>query len=69
MALTTPILLAKTSFGAYFLWGGCSLFTVGVCAVWMPETRGRGLGEIERAFGEKGVRSVVSRRERGGGVV
>ncbi|KAL5333479.1 hypothetical protein BJX70DRAFT_403521 [Aspergillus crustosus] len=50
VALTTPILLSKTSFGAYFLFGGCSLITAAVCAFYMPETKGRSLDEIEEAF-------------------
>ncbi|KAL3428686.1 general substrate transporter [Aspergillus tetrazonus] len=50
VALTTPILLDKSSFGAYFLFGGCSLITAVVCAIFMPETKGRSLDEIEDAF-------------------
>ncbi|KAL4741026.1 hypothetical protein BDV11DRAFT_184041 [Aspergillus similis] len=53
VALTTPILLDKSSFGAYFLFGGCSLITAVVCAVFMPETKGRSLDEIEIAFKSK----------------
>ncbi|KAL2821747.1 hypothetical protein BDW59DRAFT_174098 [Aspergillus cavernicola] len=41
VALTTPILLSKSSFGAYFLFAGCSLITAVVCVFWMPETKGR----------------------------
>ncbi|TVY89812.1 Hexose transporter [Lachnellula willkommii] len=61
VALTTPILLSKSSYGAYFLWGGCTLCTVVVCAIWMPETRGKDLGEIEEAFNEKKISRVISR--------
>lgn len=39
VALTTPILLSTSSFGAYFLF-----------AVFMPETKGRSLDDIEEAF-------------------
>ena len=53
VALTTPILLAKSSFGAYFLFGGCTLFTAMVCFVFMPETKGKSLNEIEEAFRRK----------------
>ncbi|KAJ5137134.1 hypothetical protein N7448_005688 [Penicillium atrosanguineum] len=53
VALTTPILLAKSSFGAYFLFGGCSIFTAIVCAAFMHETKGRSLDEIEEAFKHK----------------
>lgn len=54
VALTTPILLAKSSFGAYFLFGGCCLLTSFVGAIFMQETKGRSLGEIEEAF-QQGV--------------
>ena len=50
VALTTPILLARSSFGAYFLFGGCTLLTVIVCFIFMPETKGKSLNEIEEAF-------------------
>ncbi|KIN04320.1 hypothetical protein OIDMADRAFT_26935 [Oidiodendron maius Zn] len=50
VALTTPILLSRSSFGAYFLFGGCSIITVIVCSLFMPETKGKSLDEIEEAF-------------------
>ncbi|KAF2705733.1 general substrate transporter [Pleomassaria siparia CBS 279.74] len=50
VALVTPTLLAKTSYGAYFLFGSCLFLTAVVCMVFMPETRGRSLDEIEEAF-------------------
>ena len=53
VALTTPILLAKSSFGAYFLFGGCTLLTAMVCFIFMPETKGKSLNEIEEAFRRK----------------
>ncbi len=53
VALVTPILLQSSSFGAYFLFGGCSLFTAIVCVMFMPETKGRSLDEIEDAFKSK----------------
>ncbi|KAF6230378.1 hypothetical protein HO133_004720 [Letharia lupina] len=42
VAFATPIFLARSSFGAYFLFGGLSLFTLIILALFMPETRGRG---------------------------
>ena len=65
VALTTPILLARSSFGAYFLFGGCTLLTAAVCFFAMPETKGRSLDEIEEAFrkagrGKGGWRRVVA---------
>lgn len=53
VALTTPVLLAKSSFGAYFLFGGCTLLTAIVCFIFMPETKGKSLNEIEAAFRRK----------------
>ncbi|KIW00155.1 uncharacterized protein PV09_08331 [Verruconis gallopava] len=52
VALTTPILLARSSFAAYFLFGGCTLLTVLVCFFFMPETKGKSLEAIDRAFAE-----------------
>ncbi|AEO70695.1 uncharacterized protein THITE_2122379 [Thermothielavioides terrestris NRRL 8126] len=50
VALVTPTLLARTSYGAYFLFGSCSVVTALVCWAFMPETRGKSLDEIEQAF-------------------
>ena len=66
VALVTPILLQSSSFGAYFLFGGCSLLTAVVCTMFMPETKGRSLDEIEDAFksklpGTKGLAKAVRR--------
>ncbi|KAF2447908.1 MFS general substrate transporter [Karstenula rhodostoma CBS 690.94] len=53
VALTTPVLLDRSSFGAYFLFGGCTLITAIVCMMWMPETQGKTPEEIEAAFARK----------------
>ncbi|KAH8691628.1 general substrate transporter [Talaromyces proteolyticus] len=53
VALTTPILLARSSFGIYFLFGGCALITTVICALSMPETKGRSLEEIDEVFKSK----------------
>ncbi|KAJ9323511.1 hypothetical protein DTO027B5_7969 [Paecilomyces variotii] len=50
VALTTPILLSKSSFAPYFLFGGCMLLTAIVCILFMHETKGKFLDEIEEAF-------------------
>ena len=46
VAFFTPIMLAHSSSAAYFLFGSFILFTVIVCALYMPETRGRSLEAI-----------------------
>lgn len=50
VALITPILLSKTSCGAYFLFAGCTSVTAVVCWFGMPETRRRTLTEIQHDF-------------------
>lgn len=59
--MVTPILLDKSAFGAYFLFGGLALGTVGVLAVYMPETRGRSLENIQEAFQQPSSVSHVAR--------
>ncbi|CZR55874.1 related to sugar transporter [Phialocephala subalpina] len=53
IAFTTPIFLAHSSFGVYFLFGSTTLLTVVVCIFWMPETRGRTLEDIDASFRRK----------------
>lgn len=50
VAFITPVLLAKSDSGAYWLFGGASLFTTAVCFLYMPETRGRDLEAVVQAF-------------------
>ncbi|KAK1993304.1 general substrate transporter [Colletotrichum falcatum] len=50
VALVTPILLSTSAYGAYFFFGALTLFTVAVLAVFMPETRGRSLENIQSEF-------------------
>lgn len=61
VAMLTPILLDKSAFGAYFLFGGLALFTVAVLGTCMPETRGRSLEEIQQAFHQPALESLASR--------
>ncbi|KAL3417120.1 hypothetical protein PVAG01_11120 [Phlyctema vagabunda] len=53
VAFTTPIFLAQSSFGVYFLFGGSLVVTVAVCVFVMPETSGRSLEDISSSFGKK----------------
>ncbi|KAF3760898.1 putative MFS sugar transporter [Cryphonectria parasitica EP155] len=59
VAILTPILLDKSAFGAYFLFGGLALFTVAVLGACMPETRGRSLEDIQQAFHQPTLASLL----------
>ncbi|KAE9989528.1 hypothetical protein EG327_002609 [Venturia inaequalis] len=55
VAFTTPILLARSSFAVYYFFGFSTLFAVLVCALVMPETKGKSLEAIDRAFNDGSV--------------
>ena len=59
VAFATPILLAKSAYGAYFLFGGLALATLAVLWVYAPETKGQGLEDIQEVF--KNLPSVSER--------
>ncbi|KAK9848273.1 hypothetical protein MYU51_016855 [Penicillium brevicompactum] len=65
VALTTPVLLAKSSYGAYFLWGGCCVVTVIVSVIYMHETKGRTFVQIEEAFTGKRASEEAERTQNG----
>lgn len=50
VAILTPILLASSTFSAYFLFGGFCIVSVTGLWIYMPETRGQSLEAIEEAF-------------------
>lgn len=54
VATITPVLLDKSAYGAYFLFGGLALGTVVVLGAYMPETRGRSLEDIQNGFHHQG---------------
>lgn len=58
VAFTTPIFLTRSSCGVYFLFGGSCLLTAIVCSLWMPETRGLSLEEIDTIFDKKASREM-----------
>ncbi|KAJ3542017.1 hypothetical protein NM208_g4325 [Fusarium decemcellulare] len=58
VAILTPILLDKSAFAAYFLFGGLALGTTAVLAAYMPETRGRSLENIQQAFHRPALKSL-----------
>lgn len=62
--MLTPVLLDKSAFGAYFLFGGLAMFTVVVLGACMPETRGRSLEDIQQAFHQPAFSSLASKLRR-----
>jgi len=60
VAYATPIFLAHSAFGAYFLFGALAAGTVFVLAISMPETRGLPLEAIQEAFNQPVMRSWSS---------
>ena len=54
VALTAPLFLRSSPSGPYFLYGFATLFTVSVCYLFMPETKGRSLEEVEKLFEKDG---------------
>lgn len=66
VAFATPIFLAKSAYGAYFLFGGLSFATTVVLFLYMPETRGKPLESIQEAFEyrQAEAENVVSMRLR-----
>jgi MFS family permease len=56
VALITPVLLAKSNFGVYILFGGCCVITVIVSILFMHETQGRSFKQIEEAFKESSAK-------------
>ncbi|KAI9752997.1 MAG: hypothetical protein M4579_005382 [Chaenotheca gracillima] len=50
VAFITPVLLAHSSSGAYFMFAGTTILTVIVCSIFMPETRGHSLEAINESF-------------------
>ncbi|KAI1358503.1 hypothetical protein F5Y08DRAFT_321663 [Xylaria arbuscula] len=49
-AFITPIFLARSLFGPYFLFAGLTAFTLIVLFLYMPETRERSLEPIQHTF-------------------
>ncbi|ELU37885.1 MFS sugar transporter [Rhizoctonia solani AG-1 IA] len=50
VALTTPLFLSRSSSGPYFMFGACLLLTSVVCMIWMPETLGKSLEEVDEVW-------------------
>ncbi len=52
MALATPVLIAKSTFGAYYFFTFSTLLCTVVIAFFMKETRGHSLEAIEQQYNE-----------------
>lgn len=52
VAFTTPLFLARSISGPYFMFGSCSLLTVLVCIAFQPESKGLSLEGLEAVFAE-----------------
>lgn len=62
IAFTTPLFLAHSSSGPYFLFGTCCLITALVCVAYLPETRGATLEEVDKAFAVPPWKSLIRKR-------
>ncbi|KAE9990649.1 hypothetical protein Vi05172_g7040 [Venturia inaequalis] len=60
VAMITPVLLTKSAYGVYFLFGGLALGTVAVLAAYMPETRGMSLENIQDAFQRPPILNILA---------
>ena len=58
--MVTPVLLSKSAYGAYFLFGFLALGTVAVLAAYMPETRGMSLESIQDAFQRPPILNILT---------
>ncbi|KAK7689845.1 hypothetical protein QCA50_006484 [Cerrena zonata] len=62
IAFTTPLFLAHSSSGPYFLFGTCCLITALVCLAYLPETRGATLEDVDKAFIVSPWKSLMRKR-------
>ncbi|KAI0009444.1 sugar transport protein [Xylariaceae sp. FL0662B] len=60
VALTTPVFVATSTYGAYYFFAACTLFCTLVSAFYMFETKGHTLEHIEQTFSEKqGISTAI----------
>ncbi|KAM5344204.1 hypothetical protein ACJ41O_012741 [Fusarium nematophilum] len=59
VALITPVLISKSTFGAYYLFAFCSLFCTVMVCIFMFETKGYSLEEIEKRYAEQSDKTVA----------
>lgn len=58
VALTTPVFISTSTFGVYYFFAFCSLFTTVVCVFLMHETKGQSLEDIEQKYMERQSRTT-----------
>ncbi|KAK6221006.1 hypothetical protein LQW54_001578 [Pestalotiopsis sp. IQ-011] len=58
VALTTPVFISSSTFGVYYFFAFCSLFTTVVCVFLMHETKGQSLEDIEQKYMERQSRTT-----------
>lgn len=51
IAKVTPIMISEITYGTYFFFGCCAVLMGTFTFLWVPETRGRSLEEMEQVFG------------------
>ncbi|KAK4184966.1 general substrate transporter [Podospora australis] len=61
VALSTPALIAKSTFGAYYFFAGCSFICTVMVALYMSETRGHSLEAIEARY-QEGASRITGRQ-------
>lgn len=61
VALTAPLFLRSSPSGPYFLYGFATLCAVALC-LFIPETKGRSLEEIESLFEKRSEESTIEMR-------
>ncbi|KAI1333847.1 sugar transport protein [Xylariaceae sp. FL0016] len=61
VALTTPVFISTSTYGAYYFFAFCTLFCTLVSAIFMFETKGRTLENIEKRYSERQAASSTGR--------
>ncbi|KZT57618.1 major facilitator superfamily transporter sugar [Calocera cornea HHB12733] len=64
IAFSTPLFLARSASGPYFLFGICSLLTAAVCWAFQPETKGLSLEDLDRELMDTPWRKAMAKLKR-----
>ncbi|KOS20406.1 Hexose transporter 2 [Escovopsis weberi] len=60
VAFITPVFLSQASYGAYYMFAGCSLLCTVVIVLYMVETKGYSLETIEQRYNERASNATGS---------